>query len=191
MRVRMHHAWCPVHLTLRAASGVPNLRRGGLHEILRDVVRGAQRDDFRIAHYSVQRDHMHMIAEAEHTRALGAGMKWFAMCSARRLNRALGRRGSLWGDRYHRRDITSPNDMRNVLVYVLANHLKHGETDVGLVDPCSSGPWFDGWMHHRDPRPTGPVPTEPPRTWLLDEGWHDNVRFIHLGEVPRALRAGR
>ena len=50
----------------------------------------------------------------------------------------------MWGDRYHRRELTTPSEVRNVLVYVLNNHLKHGEYDVGLVDPCSSAPWFDG-----------------------------------------------
>ena len=148
-----------------------------------------RRDDFRIVHYSVQNDHVHMLVEAEDAAALSAGMKSFAVRAARRINKyALRRRGSVWGDRYHRRDLSSPRDVRNALVYVINNHLKHHEWDAGLIDPCSSAPWFDGWMHGPAP-PDTPSPTEPARTWLLRRGWHDDIRFIHQGELPRALRA--
>jgi len=35
----------------------------------------------------------------------------------------------VWGDRYHRRDLGSPREVRNALVYVNNNHLKHHEWD--------------------------------------------------------------
>jgi putative transposase len=94
----------------------------------------------------------------------------------------------VWGDRYHRRDLTSPSDVRNALVYVLANHLKHGECDVGLLDPCSSGPWFTGWSHALEP-PEERAPVQPATTWVLRKGWTTlGGGPIRLGEVPRALR---
>jgi hypothetical protein len=65
--------------------------------------------------------------------------------------------------------------------------LTHHEWDAGLVDQCSSGPWFTGWMQHVE-RPPEPSPVEAPRTWLLERGWHRDFHFIHLGELPRALR---
>ena len=106
-----------------------------------------------------------------------------------RNSRILGRRrGRVWGDRYHRRDSTSPSDVRNALVYVLANHLKHGEFDVGLLDPCSSGPWFTGWSHVLEP-PSETSPVVPASTWVLRKGWSTmGGGPIRLGEVPRALR---
>jgi len=188
-RVRPAHRWyCPVHVPLRRAKGLPSLRSEVVHAELREAVRRTRRDDFRIVHYSVQRDHVHMLVEADDAAALSAGMKSFAVRAARRINtQALRRRGSVWGDRYHRRDLGSPRDVRNALVYVINNHLKHHEWDAGLVDPCSSAPWFDGWMHGPAP-PDTPSPTEPARTWLLRRGWHDDVRFLHRGELPRALR---
>jgi hypothetical protein len=129
-----------------------------------------------------------MIVEAEDQAALSAGMKSFAVRAARRINtRVLGRRGSLWGDRYHRRDLSSPRDVRNALLYVINNHLKHHEWDDGLIDPCSSAPWFEGWMHGPAP-PREPRPTAPAATWLLRRGWHDDRHFLHRGELPRALR---
>jgi REP element-mobilizing transposase RayT len=190
LRREPHSWWNPVLVTLRRAKGLPSLRCGLLHKEMQAAVRRTKRDDFRIVHYSVQADHVHLIVESETREALSAGMKSFAVSAALRLNfRVLRRkRGRVWGDRYHRRELTSPRQVRNVLVYVLANHLKHGETDDGVIDPCSSGPWFRDWVQ-APPRPSEPSPVEPARTYLLDRGWHRGWNFIIPGEVPRALRA--
>ena len=189
-RVRPRHAWYnPVHVTLRRAKGLPGLRSELLYNELREAVRRTRREDFRIVEFSVQRDHVHMLVEAESAAALSAGMKGFAVRAARAINsRVLRRRGSVWGDRYHRRDLESPRDVRNAVVYVMNNHLKHHEFEDGLVDPFSSAQWFEGWMHKPDP-PEEPPPVERAKTWLLRRGWHDGYWYLHRGELPRALRA--
>ncbi len=122
---------------------------------------------------------------------LSRAMRSFVIRIALRLNRALGRRrGKVWGDRFHARDLTSPSEVRKALVYLLANHIKHGAWDVGLVDPFSSGPWFQGWMQVLE-RPPDPPSVERARTWLLDWGWHRGRDYIHLGEMPLAVRGPR
>ena len=186
-----HSKWCPVHVTLRRAKGLPSLREELLHRELTNAIRATRREGFRIVQYSVQVDHVHLVIEAESASVLSSGMRSFAVRVAMRVNRrVLRRRGRVWGDRYHRRDLTSPKEVRHALVYVLANHLKHREPNVGLLDPLSSGPWFTGWMHTRWPPPTEPPSTEPADTWLLRKGWHERGGgFIHLGERPKAARA--
>jgi putative transposase len=186
----VHQSELPVHVTLRRAKGLPGFRSERLRRLLEQAIRDTRRDGFRITHYSVQADHLHIIVEAEDPTALTNGMRSFAVRIAMRVNsRILGRRrGRVWGDRYHRRDLPSPRAVRNALVYVLANHLKHGELDVGLLDPCSSGPWFTGWTHALDP-PREPSPVEAATTWVLRGGWITRGGGrIRLGEVPRALR---
>jgi REP element-mobilizing transposase RayT len=178
-------------VTLRRAKGVPSLRIDRILRVLQQAMK-ATNDAFRITHYSVQADHVHLIVEADDHAygdgGLSRGMRSFIIRIALRVNELLGRkRGRVWGDRYHRRELTTPSEVRNALVYVLANHLKHGELDVGLVDPFSSGPWFQGWMQVLE-RPPDPSPVMPARTWLLDWGWHRGRDFIHLGERPRAAR---
>jgi hypothetical protein len=129
-----------------------------------------------------------MIVEADDAATLTRGMRSFTVRVAMRLNRRVldRKRGRVWGDRYHRRDLTGPRAVRNALVYVLANHLKHGEYDVGPVDPCSSAPWFTGWAHGPAPPPARSSPVERPTTWVLREGWYlRGGGRIHLGEVPR------
>ena len=190
-RARLEHSRSlPVHVTLRRAKGLPGFRSERLHGLLKRAIRDTRRDSFRITHYSVQQDHIHIIVEAEDKTTLSNGMRSLAVRVAMRVNsRILGRsRGRVWGDRYHRRDLTSPSDVRNALVYVIANHLKHGEYDVGLLDPCSSGPWFTGWSHALEP-PAETSPVQPAATWVLRKGWSTlGGGPIRLGEVPRSPR---
>ena len=177
---------------MRRAKGLPSFRTDRLHRLIREAIRHTRREGFRIVHYSVQADHVHIIIEADDALTLTSGMRSFAVRVAMRVNRRvmLRTRGRVWGDRYHRRELTSPSAVRSALVYVLNNHMKHGEYDVGLVDPCSSAPWFDGWMHMRDERPPDPPAGEPPSTWLLEKGWSTvGIGHLHVGEVPRAVRA--
>jgi REP element-mobilizing transposase RayT len=187
-----HHASCPVHVTMRRAKGLPSFRVDRLYRLIREAIRATRREGFRIVEYSVQADHLHLLIEADDPTILTNGMRSFAVRVAMRVNRnVLGRkRGRVWGDRYHRRELTSPSAVRSALVYVLNTHIKHGEYDVGLVDPCSSAPWFTGWMHRRDPPPPRPSPTEPPSTWLLERGWSTvGLGPLNIGEVPRSNAA--
>jgi REP element-mobilizing transposase RayT len=177
---------------MRRAKGLPSFRAELLHRLIREAIRATKREGFRIVHYSVQADHVHLLVEADDPVALTNGMRSFSVRVAMRVNRRIlhRTRGHVWGDRHHRRELTTPSEVRNALVYVLNNHLKHGEYDVGLVDPCSSAPWFTGWMHMRDPPPTAATATEPPSTWLLDEGWSTvGLGPLNLGEAPRSLAA--
>jgi hypothetical protein len=89
------------------------------------------------------------------------------------VNRALGRRGAVWGDRYHARALRTPREVRHGIVYVIMNWRKHIPNARGL-DPCSSAFLFDGW---RVP-PTGPPDVEvqhdsiqKPESWLARKGW--------------------
>jgi putative transposase len=187
-----HVYYNPVHVTMRRAKGLPSFRIDRLHELLKKAIRDTRRDGFRIVHYSIQNDHLHLLVEADDARLLTNGMKSFAVRVAMRVNREimLRRSGRVWGDSYHRRELETRSEVRSVLVYVLNNHLKHGEWEVGLIiDPCSSAPWFDKWMHRREPTPPEAHAGVGASTWLLDEGWSTvGLGYLHVGEVPRALR---
>jgi hypothetical protein len=157
------------------------------------MIARSQREGFRIVEYSIQADHLHMLLEADDAALLTLGMRGFTVRVAMRIDsRIFGRRrGKVWGDRFHARELTNPTEVRNTLVYVLKNAAKHRVPGVGLIDPCSSAPWFGGWMHIVAP------PPEPPsvvaaRTGLLREGWTTvGHGLLHVGELPRAARVPR
>lgn len=174
----------PLHVTLRVVAGLPTLRqRGALRIIQRAIRRGGHRSSFRIIHYAVIGNHVHLIVEAVSAEALARGMQGFAVRLARRLNRLFGRRGTFFDDRYHVRVLRTPREARNALRYVLFNqHLHEARRGERLsrdwIDPFSSAYWFDGWrdpVQLREPRQREllnvPCPTASPTVWLLTTGW--------------------
>ena len=82
-----HELAAQVHVTLRVAPEVWNLRsRRCFREIARAfrAVRG--RDGFRLAEFSVQGNHLHLIVEARDKEALSRGLRSLEICMAKRLN---------------------------------------------------------------------------------------------------------
>ncbi len=179
----------PIHVTLRVEQDVASLRRRhAYHAVRRALVPTLRRADFRIVHISLERDHVHLLVEAETKLALSRGLQGFQITAARYLNVAVSkargdqRTGRVFADRYHARSISSPRDARNTLNYVLNNWRRHKQ-DQGMesmfwdVDYFSSGVSFGGWKELTDsllpPVPEGyqPLPVSSPQTWLLVEGW--------------------
>lgn len=121
-----HIARHPLHVVLRALPDVGRLRRPAVHEALAGTLaKLAARTDFRIVHMSLQHDHVHAIVEADDNAALESGMRGFAISFARRINRALARRGRGFAYRYHTTPLTTPTQTRNAICYVLANWRRH------------------------------------------------------------------
>ena len=162
----------PVAVTLRVKAGLPSLRGLREHAALRAaIVAGCERGGFRLVHYSVQSNHMHLIVEGSCRIALSRGLQGLAIRMARALNRLWRRLGSVFADRYHDRILRSPREVWNALRYVLNNARKHGVwSSRTMPDPLSSSAWFDGWRE-RLPEPTETSPTARAGTWLLRVGW--------------------
>jgi REP element-mobilizing transposase RayT len=177
----------PVHVTLRVRTEVPPLRRRALiRELRRSFSRACERGAFRLVHYSVQRNHAHLLVEASGKQALASGMKSIAARFSRAVNRVFGRSGPVLDGRFHSVVLASRAQVRAALRYVLLNARKHGVVFRG-VDPASSGRWFDGWRTGpvQGDRLGGPREVAPPRTWLLRRGWRARG-LIDLEEAPGA-----
>jgi len=111
-----------VHVTVRLVPEVGSLRRRRLIAAMREAFRaGKVKDGFRICQFSIQRDHMHVVTEADTNRDLAKGMQGWEIRVARRLNRRLGRKGKVFADRFHAVPVRSPRQLRNTLCYVLNN----------------------------------------------------------------------
>jgi hypothetical protein len=63
-------ARCPAHVTLRAARGLPSLREARAFAGVRAALAAASGPAFRVLHWSVQSDHLHLVVEADAPRAL-------------------------------------------------------------------------------------------------------------------------
>jgi REP element-mobilizing transposase RayT len=179
-----HHARWPVHVTLRARDTVPSLRGPSLFLRVRDALAASHKDAFRVVHFSVQTDHVHLVVEGDSPLALVRGVQGLAGRFAKAINRAVGRRGRVWSSRFHAHALRTPTEARRGLVYVLLNFRKHLKAAPG-VDPRSSAPWFDGWRS-RSSAPLDPAPVARPRTWLAAVGWRRAGGALSFDERPRA-----
>jgi len=172
-----------VHVTLRAATGVPSLRSDSVFPHVLTALTSSSQTAFRVVQFSAQADHVHLIVEADALGDFVRGCQGLAIRLARAVNRAVGRRGVVWGDRYHARWLRTPREARAALVYVLQNWRKHAPGGRG-PDPKSSAAWFDGWREQLAP-PPAPAPVQPARTWLLRIGWWRGAGKIAMWESPR------
>lgn len=201
-----HDGRHPVHVTLRANREVPYLRKQVVLRRIVETFRKANRDaSFRIVHFSVQADHLHLVVEAASREILASRMNGLTTWVARKINEAVGRRGKVWGGRYHRHDLATPTEVRNALLYVLQNRRKHviasGGADPGGFDVYSSAAWLEGWedaaaeklvaLRREQGRLLGPgPPVVSPKRWLTGAGWRRaRGGVLRASEVPSTTAA--
>ncbi|MBI2390727.1 MAG: hypothetical protein HYV09_14150 [Deltaproteobacteria bacterium] len=176
-RPRFDGARTPLHVTLRMAKGVWNLRSQRGYSCVEHALASERRlGALRVVHFSVQGNHVHMIVEALDRPTLSRRMQGFGIRFAKRVNAMMGRRrGRVLADRYHARALGTPREVHRAIAYVLLNHVKHSAQAgrVGIaVDPFSSGTTFEHFAGPvKRPTGTGPPPISRPESWLLKAGW--------------------
>ncbi|MGH7341437.1 MAG: transposase [Candidatus Rokuibacteriota bacterium] len=171
-----------MHVTLRATRGLPSLRRGTRFSAIGQAFGAASRETFRLLHFSVQSDHLHLLVEADGPTRLARGVQGLCIRVAKAINRVLHRRGRVWADRYHAHILATPREVRNAFVHVLSNFKKHLRGVLGL-DPRSSAVWFTGWRMSVVAALT-PAPVAQARTWLARVGWRHHG-LLDVREAPR------
>ncbi|MBL8722403.1 MAG: hypothetical protein JNK49_00065 [Planctomycetes bacterium] len=188
----------PVHVTVKLRQGLPKLRQPRERAVLLAAFAQAKQRAgrtgkvFRLTHFAILNDHLHLIAEAEDREALARAVQGLLIRIARALNKVWQRRGSLFADRYHDRALTTPRAVRSALSYVLANGKKHAAAGRAVtvpqaLDVYTSAPWFDGFVESITVRGIAdlPAPVATPRTWLLTLGWRRRG-LLSVHELPSA-----
>lgn len=179
----------PLHVVLRIVPAVGSLRTRKMYQALREAtIVAALRERIRIVQISLQRNHVHLLVEAEDKKSLTRGMQGFQISAARNINTFLGegghrRRGRVFADRYFAEVIRTPTQARHALRYVMSNWRKHGEDQRGaartwLVDPFSSAISFPDWQELDGKAFMWPIResydplfVRRPQSWVLREGW--------------------
>ena len=148
----------PVHVTVRMLPHVWNLRsRRSFAHIGKAILAAAERYAMRLAEFSIQGNHIHLIVEATDQAALAQGMKGLGVRVARGLNTLMGRHGQVIAERYHAHVLRTPTEVHNAVHYVLHNYRRHFGAPTSFVDPYSSAG----------------LPLPRPHTWpLRDIGSH-------------------
>ena len=110
----------------------------------------------RLAEFAVLGDHLHLIVEADSNSCLSRGLQGLCVRLTRALNRALGRAGSVFADRFHSRLLRTPTELVRAIRYVIDNARHH----FGQAEPPRSSR-----------APDAQELLAPPHGWLLRTGW--------------------
>jgi REP element-mobilizing transposase RayT len=182
----------PMHVTMRILRGLPSMRKKKTYRVVKSAIElASKRPDFSVVQYSVQKDHLHLMIEADGNKALSRGIQSLTVRLARNLNKQLRRKGDVFTDRYHLRIIRTPREAHLALRYILNNARRHAKKEgipltPDFVDPISSSFVFDGWKNF--PPNANSYGFDPPElpdaeTWLLRIGWQKHG-LLDIHSVP-------
>jgi REP element-mobilizing transposase RayT len=179
----------PFHVNQKLAPDLPNLRTAHFHRQLVTAIKAAHKFGLRVIHYSVLKNHIHLICEARNNADLGAGMRsLFGRIS--RIVRRISTKpidGSVFRGRYFLNVIRDPRHMRRTLEYVLFNKARHQKV-IEHIDTFSSAAAFSSWKALLGRRLNGLIQEQienlkplkdpflklgvsPPKSWLAWNGW--------------------
>ncbi|MCA9597602.1 MAG: transposase [Myxococcales bacterium] len=176
-----------VHVTLRVQKHVYKLRSKRCFRVIQKAFAAwQQRNGFRLVHFAVMSNHVHLVAEAESRQALSRALQGISIRIAKGLNAVMQRRGKVFADRFFSRVVHDARDMRNVLAYVLNNARRHciaGSVKKNWVDEFSSAHAFDGWTVPIESRAQAPPPVAPALS-LIMQNWKYAGGLISPSFVP-------
>jgi REP element-mobilizing transposase RayT len=179
-----------LHVTLKTRSGVPNLRTRRRFNIIKHAFvkfcgarasDGRAIDGFRLVHFAVLSNHLHLVVEADSKRVLSMGMQKLLHSISRRLNALSvherggkvstragryndldGWLGRVFADRYHAHHLKTPTEMNHAVNYVLTNAERHGASRANYSAGFNADAFSSiGALTFDMPRPELPLVAQP------------------------------
>ena len=134
----------PVHVTQRVLPEIWNLRSQRVFAVIEAALQAHRRHPcsgarVRICAFSIQHNHLHLVAEAVDAQALARGLQGLFIRIARALNHRMRRRGKVFADRYHGHILKSWFEVAHAVRYVRHNALKH-QPDLRRLHPAATSP---------------------------------------------------
>lgn len=108
----------PIHINFKYNA---QIRSDETMKVLRRSFQHAYMKGLNVTHFTLQSNHIHLIAETNHNKALNSGMRSITAT----LNHNF-KKGKIQTERYHLHVLKTPTEVRNAIQYVLNNDLKHG-----------------------------------------------------------------
>ena len=157
------NARTPIHITLKLVERMPNLRSPSFLRRFNHAVRSAKEFGLRVQHFTIESNHIHMIAECNSGEELASSMKSLVGRLANVIRRAikLGRL-KVFRSRYHAHVLKTPTEMKYALRYVLFNASHHRKTAL-RPDQYSTV-----WLFEKVKELVGITFTQRPPEWLND-----------------------
>lgn len=120
----------PVHINFKYKTSI---RNKDCLRLLKRAIVNARKFGLRITHFSLQSNHIHIIAEADSNTILTAGMRSLTITFAKGLNK-----GRVQLERYHLHVLKGQRETKNAVMYVLFNKQKHEKGTYSNIDEYTS-----------------------------------------------------
>lgn len=101
----------PIHAIFRLDRGTPDLRRHT--SMVADAANAGSKTGFRVTHWAIEPNKVHLIVEATSRASLARGMQGMGIRIARGVNRIGTHDGKVFADRYEAREL-APKDMKEM-----------------------------------------------------------------------------
>jgi REP element-mobilizing transposase RayT len=118
----------PVHVTIKIQKEIVyTLRNKIIFQKISRAIQRARQKGLRVIHFSIQRDHIHFLLEANDKIHLGKSMQAMMISLAKSLkNLSQTKLTKIFKDRYHVHILKTLSEIKNTKLYILGNAVKHG-----------------------------------------------------------------
>lgn len=120
----------PLHVNFKYKNPV---RNKDTLKLLRRSIQNARKHGLKILQYSFQKNHIHLILQAETNQILTRGMRSLTITFAKGL-----KQGRVQIERYHLHVLKTAREVKHALQYVLFNQQKHESGTYSAIDEYSS-----------------------------------------------------
>lgn len=120
----------PMHINFKFKCSIRNKQ---CLAYIKSAIQNAQTQGMRVLHFSLQSNHIHIIAEADNNVILSKGMRSLTITFAKLIGR-----GRVQLERYHLHVLKTLQETKNAIHYVLFNQQKHANTKASTIDEYSS-----------------------------------------------------
>lgn len=175
----------PLHINFRYRKSIRNKEA---LRVLKRAILNARKKGLSVIHFSMQSNHIHLIAEVENNQTLTQGMRSLTITFAKGL-----KEGRIQVQRYHLHVLRSLGETRNAAFYVLFNQQKHEKGTSSVIDGYTSVLGRSGLIQmflrrtkmvlriKRDECWEGPMPS----SWLLTKALADEkTPHAHRSQFP-------
>ncbi len=115
----------PMHITVRLSDRVVSLRSKEAFRVFQNAVKASRSFGLRVLQYAVLGNHFHLLVEAPDSKSLTRAMKCLNVRLALGLKKLSSLSQPVLKHRFDLKILKTPTQIRNALVYVLANASKH------------------------------------------------------------------
>jgi REP element-mobilizing transposase RayT len=118
----------PVHVTIKIRPFLfQTLRKKVYFKKISRAISRARSKGLRIIHFTVQKDHLHFMIEAENNKQLAKGMQALGISLSKSLKGNIAKHiRSVYKSRYHLHILNTIREIKNTKLYILGNAIKHG-----------------------------------------------------------------